>query len=601
MKPSKALKQYFWYDSFRPGQEEIIQRTLNGEDQLVIMPTWWGKSLCYQLPAVLLPWVTIVISPLIALMKDQVDGLNTQWVQACYINSSVHPDTKRELWNRILSGEITVVYVAPESLQAVEALHKRVSISLVAVDEAHCISSRWHDFRPAYKELGIIKTLLPTVPLIALTATADDATRQDILSQLNIQHAHVSLSSFDRPNLSLAVLPAQDRFKHILSFLEIHPDDSAIIYCMGRKWTEQLATKLSKHWIRAVAYHAWLPAPKREKVQEDFLMDRAQVVCATIAFGMGIDKSNVRTVIHYNLPKSIEGFYQEIWRAWRDGLPSDTLLFYTYRDVAMLTKFAQDSWNSAVQLAKLERMKQYAESLTCRRRILMNYFGEPMTTDCGNCDVCRTPPEFTTPQEWTRIAQIALSAILRMWEREAMWRTISVLRWSRSSDIVARWYDQIKTHGAWSNISTQDRYRYLIQLVNLWACAVDFTRNERITVTDYGKRIVLEWEQCRLAKPNQSHSSLRGDDTLSQTVPVSSSTLSTLSKEEYIPLYEKLKTRRLDLSRERNIPAYVIFSDKTLLAIAQHKPSTRSELLSIQWVGQKKLEQRGNAVLQVVN
>ena len=591
MTPQEALKQYFGYDTFRSQQQEIISHVVSWNDALVIMPTGGGKSLCYQLPAVLLPGITIVISPLIALMKDQVDGLNAIGIAACYLNSSLDETTKRQVREKIKQWAIKIIYLAPESIHVLESLKAIQSISLIAVDEAHCISSWGHDFRPAYKELGVIKQRLPDVPTIALTATADEATRGDILKQLALLWARTFISSFDRPNLSLEVRPAQKRIEQIIQIIKEKRWESIIIYCLWRKTTEQIAMKLQKKWIKAVSYHAGLSHDVRDRVQEDFLMDRVQVVCATIAFGMGIDKSNIRCVVHYNLPKSIENFYQEIGRAWRDGLDAETILFYSYRDVAMLTQFASWWWNKKVQLGKLERMKQYAESLTCRRKILMNYFGELTVSDCGNCDICRHPPEFF---DGTALAQMALSAIARVWQIEPMSTIIAIVRGSQSLSVLSKWYQSLPTYGVWKEYSLPDRNRYLIQMVNLWLCQVDFAHHEVLRLTDLWTAVLRNEHAIQLAKPNQSHRSLRSK---AWTPPTSAFVELQHDRNRVEWLFESLKQRRLELSRQQGVPAYVIFSDKTLKAIAKQEPDTLQAVAMIEGIWEKKLVDYGQAVL----
>jgi len=380
-----TLKEYFGYEKFRPLQGKIIKSVFDGQDNLVIMPTGGGKSICYQLPAILLPQITLVISPLIALMKDQVDGLNANGVPAAYLNSSQEEADKQAIFQKIDNLEIKLLYVAPESLQFVDRFLTDGKVSLIAIDEAHCISSWGHDFRPAYTQLGYLKNRFPSTPVMALTATADKATRNDICRQLNIPKAKKHVASFDRENLSLEVKPGIKRFEQITQFLKNRKNDSGIIYCLSRKTTEELAAKLKRKGYNAEAYHAGIDHENRSNIQDDFINDETEIICATIAFGMGIDKSNIRWVIHYNMPKNLEGYYQEIGRAGRDGLPSDTMLFHSYADVVQLQKFASNAKNEEVQLAKLDRMKQYSEALSCRRKILLSYFGEYLDEDCGNC------------------------------------------------------------------------------------------------------------------------------------------------------------------------------------------------------------------------
>jgi len=393
-----TLKKYFGYDTFREQQQEIIESVLSKKDNLVIMPTGGGKSMCFQLPALLFEGITLVISPLIALMKDQVDGMNANGISADFYNSSQEKSEQLAIFDKVIRKEIKLLYVAPESLQLLENILNETHVSCIAIDEAHCISSWGHDFRPSYQQLGFLKKMLPNTPIIALTATADKATRQDIIEQLNITNATQYLSSFDRANIELEVRPGNDRIVQVLKFIREKPEESGIIYCLSRKSTEQLASKLQQNGIKAASYHAGLSFEVRTQTQEDFIYDKTQVVCATVAFGMGIDKSNVRWVIHYNMPKNIEGYYQEIGRSGRDGIEAKALLFHSYSDVIQLRKFTEGASNKEVQIAKLERMKQFSEATTCRRKILLSYFGELLAKNCGNCDVCKNPPEFLTEQ-----------------------------------------------------------------------------------------------------------------------------------------------------------------------------------------------------------
>ena len=459
-----TLKENFGFEKFRPNQEDIINGVLSGQDTLAIMPTGGGKSICFQLPALLFPGITIVISPLIALMKDQVDSLKANGIAACFINSSQTENERQFYIESLKNNTIKLVYIAPESLSFLDTIFNSLTISLIAIDEAHCISAWGHDFRPAYTNLGYLKNRFPSTPILALTATADKATRKDISDQLNLINPTIFIASFDRKNLSLEVRPALDRVKQIIDFIKEKPNESGIIYCLSRKTTEELAEKLQKVGVNAKAYHAGLDNKIRSTTQDQFINDDCQVVCATIAFGMGIDKSNVRWVIHYNLPKNIEGYYQEIGRAGRDGLPSETVLFESYGDMIQLQKFASQGLNAEVQLAKLERMKQYADALSCRRKILLSYFGELVTDNCGNCDICKNPPLFF---DGTVIAQKALSAIIRLQEIEPLPVIIDFLRGSKNAYIYEKEYQHLKTYGVGADLSWFDWNQYLIQLINL--------------------------------------------------------------------------------------------------------------------------------------
>ena len=571
----KTLKEYFGYDQFRPFQEEIIRSVLKAEDNLVIMPTGGGKSICYQLPALLLPQVTLVISPLIALMKDQVDGLIANGISAAFINSSQSEKDQQEVLRKIQNNQLKLLYAAPESLQYVDGILASGKVSLIAIDEAHCISSWGHDFRPAYTQLGYLKNRFPTTPVIALTATADKATRQDICNQLNIPHARQYVASFDRKNLSLDVRPGTQKFEQIKEFLKGRRKESGIIYCLSRKNTEALAEKLVKKGFVASAYHAGLSHGERIKIQENFINDRTQIICATIAFGMGIDKSNVRWIIHYNMPKNLEGYYQEIGRAGRDGLPSSTLLFHSYADVVQLQKFADNSGNAEVQQAKLERMKQYAEALSCRRKILLSYFGEINPEDCDNCDICKNPPEFF---EGTVLAQKALSTIFRLKEEEPVSVVIDVLRGAQNAQVLEKSYDKITTYGIAKDVSWRDWQQYIIQLINQGFIEIAFHDQNKLKLTSLARGVLFENQKVELA------------DIVQIEKQITSETKEKTAKNS---LFERLRQLRLELAKEEGIPAYLIFNDATLKEMEKKRPMTDEDFMDINGVGRQKMQNYG--------
>lgn len=589
------LKTYFGYDSFRLNQQDIIESVLSKKDCLVIMPTGGGKSICFQLPALSFKGVTIVISPLIALMKDQVDGLNANGIAASYFNSSQSHEEQSEIINRVIDGDLKLLYVAPESLQGIQNILNEKYVSCLAIDEAHCISSWGHDFRPSYQQLGFLKATLPNTPIIALTATADKATRDDIMKQLRIEHAQQFISSFDRQNIALEVRVASDRISQIVKFIKRRPNESGIIYCLSRKTTEQLSKKLKVNGIPAAAYHAGLDFNKRSKVQEDFVFDKTQIVCATVAFGMGIDKSNVRWVIHYNMPKNIEGYYQEIGRGGRDGLKAHALLFHSYADVIQLRNFASGASNEEFQIAKLDRMKQFAESTTCRRKILLSYFGELLADNCGNCDVCNNPPQFF---DGTIIAQKILSAVYRLQEKEAMGMIIDVLRGSQNAAVLEKGYQNVRTFGIGKDISWKHWQHLVIQLINQGYCEIAFHKRNALQLTAFSNKVLFSGAKVSLTKPvDIPEVKASAKDQKTRTKRTKSRATSKVNTDN---LFERLRRLRYKIAQEENIPAYLVFSDATLKEIERERPLSESDFLSISGVGQRKLEVYGDEFIAEV-
>lgn len=583
----QALHKYFGYTEFRHQQQAIVQQVLDGGDALVLMPTGGGKSLCYQLPAVLLGGLTVVISPLIALMKDQVDALNINGIPAAFINSSQSPGEQQDIVSRLKSGEIKLLYLAPERLFGSESrlvtFLKTLNVSLIAIDEAHCISHWGHDFRPEYLMLSSFKTEFPKTPVIALTATADDLTRKDIREKLALHQPKEFVSSFNRPNISYKVSPKKDNYNQLLNFLDEHKEDSGIIYCLSRQNTEDLAANLQKEGYAAKAYHAGLDNETKARNQDQFLRDEVKIMVATIAFGMGINKSNVRYVVHYDLPKNIEGYYQETGRAGRDGLPSEALLFYSAGDAFKLQRFARVDGNeeqSRIMLKKLDDMVKFCQLQTCRRQYLMHYFNEQFPDHCGSCDVCLT--EFKKI-DGTVIAQKALSAVYRLNQRFGTNYVIDLLRGSRSEKIREE-HKQLKTYGIGTDLSKAEWQRYIGQLVI------------------QGYLHVTDDQYPVLKLTAASEAVLKGTQKVEFNL---AEDIETLATETLPSVYEAgllhdLKTTRFNLAMNENVPAYIILSDATLLEMATYLPQSLPELGRISGFGEVKLDRYGVAFLKVI-
>ena len=597
----QTLKTYFGYDSFRPLQEDIIRHLMDRKDALVLMPTGGGKSICYQLPALLSEGTAVVVSPLISLMKDQVETLCANGIAAGALNSNNDETENASLRRACMEGKLKLLYISPEKL-LVEAnyLLRDMHISLFAIDEAHCISQWGHDFRPEYTQMDILHQLFPQVPIIALTATADKITREDIIKQLHLNQPRIFISSFDRPNLSLTVkrgYQQKEKSKAILDFIAHHPGESGIIYCMSRSKTETVAQMLQKQGIKSAVYHAGLSSARRDEAQDDFINDRVQVVCATIAFGMGIDKSNVRWVIHYNLPKSIESFYQEIGRAGRDGMPSDTLLFYSLADLILLTKFATDSGQQSINLEKLQRMQQYAEADICRRRILLSYFGENTTCDCGNCDVCKNPPERF---DGTIIVQKALSAIARSEQQIGTGILVDILRGNMSSEVTERGYHRLKTFGAGREVPARDWHDYLLQMLQLGYFEIAYNENNHLKITQSGTDVLFGRARALLVtiRREEAVQATKGRKRKA-TVPTKELPLG-LPNTESGELFEALRTLRKRLADQEALPAYIVLSDKVLHLLSTSRPTTIEDFGNISGIGEYKKKKYGKEFVDLI-
>ena len=597
----QTLKTYFGYDSFRPLQEDIIRHLMDRKDALVLMPTGGGKSICYQLPALLSEGTAVVVSPLISLMKDQVETLCANGIAAGALNSNNDETENASLRRACMEGKLKLLYISPEKLLAeANYLLRDMHISLFAIDEAHCISQWGHDFRPEYTQMGILHQLFPQVPIIALTATADKITREDIIKQLHLNQPRIFISSFDRPNLSLTVkrgYQQKEKSKAILDFIARHPGESGIIYCTSRSKAETVAQMLQKQGIKSAVYHAGLSPARRDEAQDDFINDRVQVVCATIAFGMGIDKSNVRWVIHYNLPKSIESFYQEIGRAGRDGMPSDTLLFYSLADLILLTKFATDSGQQSINLEKLQRMQQYAEADICRRRILLSYFGENTTCDCGNCDVCKNPPERF---DGTIIVQKALSAIARSEQQIGTGILVDILRGNMSSEVTERGYHRLKTFGAGREVPVRDWHDYLLQMLQLGYFEIAYNENNHLKITQSGTDVLFGRARALLVtiRREEAVQATRGRKRKA-TVPTKELPLG-LPNTESGELFEALRTLRKRLADQEALPAYIVLSDKVLHLLSASRPTTIEEFGNISGIGEYKKKKYGKEFVELI-
>ena len=585
--PKEILKNTFGFDEFRPMQEEIINQALNNEDTVVLMPTGGGKSLCFQIPALVKDGLTLVISPLISLMQDQVMALRSNGINAFFFNSTQNVAEQKEVMDNVMSNRAKLLYVSPEKLMSPEfsGILQSAKINLIAIDEAHCISSWGHDFRPEYTKLGFMKQKFPNIPIMALTATADKITRHDILKQLKIEHAHVHIASFDRPNLNLRVEQGVNKVKKILTFVGERPNTSGIIYCLSRKECERVTEKLQAQGHNAEFYHAGIKSDVRAKIQKRFIKDETPIIVATIAFGMGIDKSNVRWIIHYNMPKNMEGFYQEIGRAGRDGMPSDTLLFYSFADVIQLRQFAEDSGQKELQLAKLERMQDYSESPVCRRKILLSYFNETLEEDCGNCDVCKNPPQ---QFDGTIHTQKALSSIYRSNESLSTSALINVLRGTLNNQTFD--FQELKTFGIGKEILFNDWQNYLLQMLHQGLFDIAYDDHNKLKLTELAHKVLFQNKKIKLVQVKKK--------VREKVEPLAKR----VRKEKPIKsnLFDKLREVRTELATKYKVPPYVIFSDATLQQMVDDKPVNEIQMSDISGVGDHKLEKYGEYFIKAI-
>ena len=583
-----VLFDVFGYNQFRDGQEKVINELISGRDALVVMPTGGGKSLCFQIPALVREGICIVVSPLISLMKDQVDTLQACGVPAAYLNSSLSYQDQNNIVNALHRGELKLLYVAPERLLRPDFIARlqHLPINLFAIDEAHCISSWGHDFRPEYAQLGHLKEHFPQVPLAALTATADHATQQDILQRLNLQDPLIEVRSFDRPNIEYLLIEKYRPLSQLFNYLDQHKDESGIIYCTSRKRTEEIAQKLAAKGFNSRCYHAGLPLEERQTVQDLFIKDEVDIVVATVAFGMGIDKPNVRFVVHYEIPKNIESYYQETGRAGRDGLPAQAMLFYDPADPARIRSLLEKNPNQEqlrIELHKLNTMVAFAEAQTCRRRVVLNYFGEYSPKACGNCDICLDPPQ---SYDATVDAQKILSCVYRTGQYFGITHVVEVLRGAQTARVKSLGHDQLSTFGIGKDKSTEHWFSIARQLIHCGLLMQNLTRGSALQLTEAARSVLKADQTLMLAVPR-----------LQLVKTTAKQKRRSVSANADSKLFAKLRHLRKQIADQENLPPYVIFSDVSLSEMSELMPTNDSQFLSVTGVGHIKLDKYGEEFL----